>query len=309
MLQPMIHRSQQQTKGKQKQVIIRLWGGLGNQMFQYAFGLSVAKALDLPLKADLTYFNSTPTGDTIRTYELAAFSLILDAALPRDLPSRTKTVLDKIMAAILHKPRFTIVKERQFYIYDVDLLNSLSNRQSLYLDGYWQCYMYIEHLRDELITSFKLKTPLTETGLSQELFIKQHPCISVHVRRGDYVGNEGAAKMDKQLYYSHACAYLAQRIPEAHFCIFSDDIEWCKAELILPFKHTFMIPDQHSAATDLYLMTLCKHHIIANSTFGWWGAWLANSSAQIVIAPKKWLSDMYENNTVDELIPSHWIRM
>lgn len=281
-------------------------------MFQYAFGLSVAKALGLALKLDLSYFAATPTADTKRSYELSSLNLNPDIAMPDELPFRTKTLLDKAMAALLRKPHFKIVKEKHFYMYDDEMLDSLNKSNSLYLDGYWQSYRYIEHLREELTAAFRINKPLTGKQLQTTQLIKSHTCVALHIRRGDYISNPHAAAVHNlysATYYSNAMAHIVEAVPEAHFLVFSDDINWCINEFPIPHPHTFIQPDTASSATDMYLMSLCRHHIITNSSYSWWGAWLADKQAQIVIAPRQWLADTCANPCADGLIPPEWIRM
>ncbi len=295
-----------------RQIIVRLWGGLGNQMFQYAFGLALSRKTGLPLKADVSYFNNQPSIDTPRHYELGDFDVKLDFASAEELPRKKKTPCEKLILLMGGSLPLRKVSEKHYYRYDAELLGSIGKKQSLYLDGYWQCPEYFEDVRAELLACFSLVKPLNSTETAEAQAIKNHVSIALHVRRGDYLSNPNAAQVHNlcpKEYYSRAMDYLAQQESEAHFMIFSDDIPWCQAELPLPFPHSFVNFEPSYSALGIYLMSLCKHHIIANSSYSWWGAWLAQNPNKLVIAPKQWLHPQHPNSTAEGLIPSTWIRM
>jgi len=296
---------------REKLLIIKLWGGLGNQMFQYAFGLALSKQLQFCLKADISYYQNQPAQDTARSYDLHYYNLDLPLATSEELPSRKKTLYTRMAKLLGVKPALRIVCEKQFYTYDHKLLQSFDDKHSLYLEGYWQCPRYIEQIHDELKERFSLRTPLAPPHAAQAQTIMAQNSVAIHIRRGDYISNSYAAAVHNLCsleYYMQAMKHIADKVDSAHFYIFSDDIQWCQQELPVPFPHTFVIPESDNPALGIHLMSLCKHHVIANSSYSWWGAWLAKNPKQIVIAPKQWLVDPETNKQTEGLIPDGWLR-
>ena len=311
-IDPAASKKNQNQAQHNRHIIVKLWGGLGNQMFQYAFGLALSRRTGLPLKADVSYFQNQPSIDTPRHYELDSFMLQLDFATNAELPRKKKTLGEKLLLLMGCDLPMRKLSERHYYSFDAELLSVIGSKQSLYLDGYWQCPEYFEDIRDELLQQFKVRKPLSAEQKAEEEFINKHTSIALHVSRGDYISNPNAAKVHNLCpmeYYAQAMDYIAQRVPEAYFMIFSDDVPWCRQELHIPYEHSFVKYEPDTPAFGIHLMSLCKHHIIANSSYSWWGAWLAELCGQIVIAPKQWLQPQLPNNTADGLIPAAWIRM
>jgi hypothetical protein len=181
----------------------------------------------------------------------------------------------------------------------------------VYLDGYWQSERYFADIEEILRREFILQVdpdPLT-FGLCKLAHAVES--VSVHIRRGDYILNpvtrrfHGTCPPD---YYGRAARYLADKLKDVHFFVFSDDPAWVRENLSLDYPVTYVThngPDK--GHEDLRIMTHCKHHIIANSSFSWWGAWLGRHPGKIVVAPLKWLVD--EAIQTGDLIPSRWIRL
>lgn len=155
----------------------------------------------------------------------------------------------------------------------------------------------------------KYKSDVTNEQVAQNILSVN--AVSLHVRRGDYVSNltinqfHGTCSLE---YYNQAIAQIAKKVETPHFFVFSDDPEWVKSNLKIDYSIT--IVDHNNADKnyeDIRLMSLCKHHIIANSSFSWWGAWLCRNPNKIVIAPLKWFNDKSINTT--DLIPDGWIKI
>jgi hypothetical protein len=185
----------------------------------------------------------------------------------------------------------------------------LSEVGSFYLRGYWQSEQYFIDIEDALRKEFRLKEKVSERSRQIANEILSCNSISMHVRRGDYLSdtvNAGLGVCEKEYYY-RCMDKIVGTEPDPRIFVFSDDMEWVVKNLRLPYSTTYVT---HNGAErdyeDLYLMSMCKHHIIANSTFSWWGAWLGRRPGQIVIAPSPWFRDPAIN---PDLIPKDWVRV
>jgi hypothetical protein len=288
-------------------IIVKLKGGLGNQLFQYAVGRHLAEIHKTKLKMDISLFE---------TYELHAYSIwpfniqenfaSLDEV--RAVAPREQGIAERMIRRVLHRPLktcSTYVQEKHFH-FDPDILN-LPN--GVYLDGYWQSERYFASIAETLRQEFTVKTPIE--GKEKEIAekISQTESVSLHIRRGTYTLHphsdvHGTCSVD---YYIRGASHLTQTVRNPHFFIFSDDPEWTRENLNLPYSTTFV---EHNRADkdyeDLRLMSLCKHHIIANSTFSWWGAWLCSYPSKLIVAPRKWFN--HAKNNTNDLIPKEWIK-
>lgn len=292
-------------------IIVKLMGGLGNQMFQYAFGRGVSLTKQVELKLDLSWFENLPSKDTIRVYELDTFNInpIFATAdeinkikgIYRVIPRRVCNFVSKI--GISFGNSHFIEKE---YKYDSNVFQN-----NTYFEGFWQSYRYFDAFKDKIMTELTCKLPLE--GKNRESSVKIQSCeaVSLHIRRGDYVSNthasnfHGVSPLD---YYYKAIDFISKQVEEPSFFIFSDDIAWVKENLKTEYPTTFVDHNNvKQGFEDMRLMSLCKHNIIANSTFSWWGAYLNRYEKKNVIAPKKWFND--PSIDTSDLIPSEWIRL
>jgi hypothetical protein len=180
-----------------------------------------------------------------------------------------------------------------------------------HLDGYWQSEKYFQDIAATIRRDFTLATDLSAQDRAVADAIADVNAVSVHVRRGDYVTDartRAAHGVCSNEYYLQACDMIIRRQPDPHFFVFSDDLDWCRSHLQLPGAATYVGhngPDRDYA--DLYLMSQCRNHIIANSSFSWWGAWLNPRSDKVVIAPCQWFSGL-DVDTRD-VLPDGWIRI
>ena len=290
-------------------VVARLNGGLGNQLFQYAAGRSLADKLNLPLKMDLSEFETYK----LRGFELDKFNIEAEIAKPSEIsgidthPSKLKKYRNRLAIHFGYSLSSCAFKEKSF-CYD-QLFEKIS--QPAYLDGYWQSEKYFKtsdaHLRHEI----NYKGPLDDKNILILKKIKIHNSISLHIRRGDYVSNPSAAAVHGVCsleYYDAAMRFIASHAGQPHFFVFSDDPQWAKENLKMSYPVHFVEangPDR--GVEDMWLMKSCNHHIIANSSFSWWAAWLNNKPAKIVVAPRTWFRDPAINT--QDLIPKQWIRL
>ena len=283
-------------------VIVRLIGGLGNQMFQYALGRHLAFIHDVPLKLDISGFETYK----LQKYALSNYNIVEKFASSNELDQ----FAGRHIAENNDLPYFnrTIIKEKYFH-FDPNILKVPAN---VYLqEGHWQSEKYFTDIADLIRNEFTLKSELNPIDLEIVNLIESNDAIALHIRRGDYVTNpqtkqfHGTCSLD---YYRTSAKLIADRTIKPHFFIFSDDPMWVRDNLKLPYPLTYVShngPERNYA--DLYLMSLCKHQIIANSSFSWWGAWLNSNRNKIVVAPKRWFN-MNEHDTRD-LLPESWIAL
>jgi hypothetical protein len=294
-------------------IIVRLSGGIGNQMFQYAAGRSLAALRKVPLKLDLSGFENTAPGDTKRYFALSTFTITADCAQPEEVRelrgmhgNRKAKTLQKFADRMVPVPFKTSFHEPHFH-YTPDLLRLGSN---VYLDGFWQSEKYFRDARQIIQDEFNFRNPLTGNNAAMATNIANCTAVALHVRRGDFETNpvtnhyHGTCPPD---YYQQAMVLVSRMVHNPHFFIFSDDPAWCRRNLDPSRAMTFVdhnSPD--SADEDLRLMSLCSHAIIANSSFSWWGAWLIRNPEKVVVAPHTWFNKRDINT--DDLIPPTWLR-
>jgi hypothetical protein len=273
-------------------IIVQVKEGLGNQMFQYAFGRTLAELSGQELKLDLSWYDRQKTGLTRRSYELSAFNIEESlatseeiAALKRDLGgTEFRKRAARLRARYLRLPGQThvIEKHRNF---ESALLRP---RKNVYCEGYWQVEKYFLACGDILRREFTHKQAPDGRNLELLERIKGTPSVSLHIRRGDYLtlSKYNVCSLD---YYYRGIEIIAGEIQKVALFIFSDDIDWARRNFKTPQPHFFVdINAGASPAEDLRLMRNCRHHVIANSSFSWWGAWLAEGRDKIVIAPAQW---------------------
>lgn len=286
-------------------IIVKLSGGLGNQLFQYAFGRHLATVNQKELKLDTSAL--TKTSDwTSRSYALGAFNIQAQEATPEEikaLAGKPNRLLQRVGRKVGITP-IQYFQEPHFHFYS----SALSIKSSHYLEGYWQSEKYFEAIAPILREEFSFTiTPSAHAQTIKEK-ISNGTSVSLHLRRGDYVKTSKANRYLRPLtmeYYQKAIDYINQRVKNPQFFLFSDDIEWAKSQVTFPLTTHFSTGT--SAHEDLWLMTHCRHHIIANSTFSWWGAWLNQQPDKIVIAPQKWFST--ERFDTSDLLPESWIQL
>ena len=290
-------------------VIVRLNGGLGNQMFQYAAGRALAGRLGAELLLDTRAFEHALAFQPYsrRAYALSPFRLRARLATASDLKGWPVWVVAIGMRLRFVRPLFRRWHFESALTYDPGLRTL---HEPVCLVGYWQSERYFIDVADGIRADFTLQEGLC--GANAKLLELAHSAGSVglHVRRGDFVSLSSAAQVHGLCsidYYRRAIDLVRKRYPECHFLVFSDDPQWARAELPLDSSAVFVTGNAERPEQDLILMSACNHHITANSSFSWWGAWLAVNPSKIVIAPKRWFSDARHDSS--DLIPDGWIRM
>lgn len=292
-------------------IIIKLGGGLGNQMFQYACGRALqlrraAKGKQEDLKLDVSGYRIPEVPGDPRPYALGAFSIRAGIATAEEVRS------SRYPFGILSKA-LRYAKAKLFRDFNIGWKPRIfSSMSGSYLDGYWQTERYFEDFAAEIRKDFALKTPLAGVARDWQEKISHDPyAVSLHIRRGDYVSHkDAAATMGAQgiEYYLMALESIQERVAKPQVYVFSDDIAWAKENLKPNVPLAFVSSPALKPHEEMMLMSSAKHHIIANSTFSWWGAWLGGNPDKIVIAPRRWAhtgNDSWYLHTV----PNTWTRL
>jgi hypothetical protein len=282
-------------------ITVRLAGGMGNQMFQYAVGRSLALKYNTSLLLDTTYLlDRTPRPNfTFRDYDLDVFCI----------QAKTASCFLSPIALYIDKIKNRIWKAKgveKGFAFDKSILSLGPN---VYLQGYWQSEKYFSEIKDTIRKDFSLASPLSQQSQTLLEEITQTMSVCIHVRRGDYVNNTFHDVGLGKSYYDKGLEYIAGKQAIEKIYVFSDDIGWCKNNLQFPFTTTFVGEEYAGTKGEghIALMNACKHFIIPNSSFGWWGAWLSTYEQKIVVAPQRWFTD----NTVNtnDITPPEWVRM
>lgn len=271
-------------------VIVKIYGGLGNQMFQYAAGRALAVRLGLPLELDLGFYGKKRH----RKFELERFPIVASVMEPQGMFGR---VLRKLPGAygpgLFRESSFRF--DPGFAALDAPAV----------LDGYFQSPLYFEGIADSIRR--ELSPPVPKDHRLAELgeFMRTTGAISLHVRRGDYVSDKNAAALFASCTPEYYRSALAQLPPELPVVAFSDDVDWVKSNMDFARPVRFAADvSPTDGPGDLWLMTQARHHVIANSTFSWWGAWLKVQEGKTIF-PRPW----FLRNDMDEtdLIPPDWL--
>jgi len=280
-------------------VTVRLSGGLGNQMFQYALGRTIAHRQGTSLALDVSSFPDRKR----RQYSLGVFKIVEKFA-PGGPPRQTRL---RDLGLRLGLPGFTRILRERSFPFDPSVLEASGK---VYLKGYWQSEKYFKEIEDIIRHEFCFKSEPDEENAAMAEKVKAVTSVCVHVRRTDKANSPSSMKIHGTCpveYYRNAAAWVSSQTSNSHFFVFSDEPDWARANLELPGPTTFVSHNGlDKGYEDLRLMALCRHHIIANSTLSWWGAWLSNSGG-VVVAPKKWFK--IEGKDTRDLIPERWVRL
>lgn len=268
-------------------IIIRIWGGIGNQLFQYSFG----EYLRLKTGIDIEYdINSFGNSDKLRNYQLDIINPNLPIYTAKMINiSKHTGVVNRVLRLL-----FTISGKNKFITEDkyIDYKLDFEKYRSVYMQGYWQKINYVEAINNTCPTIFSPKQIKPKKIYELERKIASSEIsVSIHVRRGDYFNSKnkkvfGICNVD---YYHNALNIIKSRYGEANVFMFSDDIEWVKNNISVSENTIYIENDEEiNPFWYIYIMSKCNHNIISNSTFSWWGAYLNKYSKKIVICPQRW---------------------
>ena len=284
-------------------IIVRMVGGVGNQLFCYAYAKSLQqKGYDVKIDISTFKFNK------IDSYELDKYNIDIPISTQKENEilfnnSSLSKILKRFGIDISNK-----VREKSL-LFDESLLRINDNS---YVDGYFQNEKYFYDIREIILEQISINRPLSNfTKSIQKKINSLNNTCSIHVRRGDMANDinvkiHGVCSVE---YYNNAIEFLKNKLGEVNYFIFSDDFEWCRSNLKID-NAIFVESDEHRIAhEDIYLMSLCDHNIIANSTFSWWGAWLNDNESQISIAPMEWFKDKKYQKQSQDIVPNRWIKL
>lgn len=294
-------------KGDSVMYIVKIFGGLGNQMFQYAFARALERETGYEVKLDNNWYDKNNIrNNTKRLYKINEFNINEKIASDKEIKNIKE---NKIFRRLRLNYNFKIPYYKKTDV--IDKINGYNGRvfnmkDNKYFDGYWQSYKYFNDISDIIKREFTLKKEMDKTNLKISKQIQDTNSVSLHIRRGDYLKSDSHKVCDLE-YYEEAIKFLKNKIRNIKIYVFSDDIKWAKKNL--SSNHEFI---DHNFGDDSYidmiLMSYCKYNIIANSTFSWWGAWLNDNSNKIVISPKSWISKKNASLEKDLLLPD-WYKI
>ena len=283
-------------------IIVRIIGGLGNQMFQYAAGYALSKKNKTSLLLDTNAFKNKKIHNG---FELnSVFNIEAEIATDKKIKDLIGwRNLEFIKDRINRLPKFLIGKN--FFSERLNLNYSLI-KDNTYLYGYWQSEKFFLDYKNHILQQFQFKKSLSlkNKNLAQ-LINETQNSVSIHIRRGDYLKSKAHYVIGIE-YFKHAILEIERKIDKPTFFVFSDDPNWTKKNLSLK-KRIFMVENNLGSEShnDMLLMSMCDHHIISNSSFSWWGAWLNVKKNKIVISPKRWFVKI-ENL---DCVPKEWIKL
>lgn len=280
-------------------IIVQLSGGMGNQLFQYAAAKALSIKHSVSLKVDISSFAT----DSNRNFELQNLIPGLQVATAAEINSLLPTnKISKLMQYFLRKSKRTYYREPHFH-FDPAFQHCGPN---VYLKGLFQSERYFNSIESLLKDSIQPAAALITNIQDLSRNMRKEQSVSIHIRRGDYL-NPATLAYHGVLgieYYKNAIRTIKQHVPDAVFYIFTDDASWTKDNLQV--ENAVFVSQNYSKThyEDFFLMSCCKHQIIANSSFSWWGAYLNKHAEKIVAAPKKWFNEAPVNSK--DLIPANW---
>jgi hypothetical protein len=292
-------------------LIARVIGGLGNQMFQYAFVRALSLTRNVHFLVDTSDF---PGYGLHQGYELPkVFACDPNIATNEQLSKFIGWRAIGLARRIFMRPSSGFMRGRCFVVEPHFHYWEGAWRvpNDCYLVGYWQSERYFLEVESTIRADFKFCSPVTGHNTDWVTRINRAESVSLHIRRGDYVTDSkthethGVCTLE---YYLAAIKYIAEHVEEPEFFVFSDDMRWVRDNLRTDVPCHYVDCNRGAESyNDMRLMSMCKHHIIANSSFSWWGAWLNPRSDKIVIAPAKWFANDKVN--VEDLYPAGWIKI
>ena len=302
-------------------VVIKISGGLGNQLFQYAIGRTIAIEKNIPLWLDISFFKKDDAYN--RLYVLNQFNIKADEVLSEpylDMKYLNRVVKlykkfdqyrDKKHKMFINEPDFlsnTKASMENYFMggachqFDESLLSNISN--NIVLNGYWQSEKYFKNIKNILFKDLKIKANISGNIQTFATKIESVNAVCIGIRQ--YTDSEASNNHFKLTaeYYEEAMRLISEKVQNPHFFIFTLETKWAEENIKSMFPITLVSPNtsNEDAYMDLYLISKCKHFIIANSTYHWWGAYLSNNINKIVVAPKKGWGN-------SEPLPGEWLKI
>lgn len=290
-----------------KKIIVRLQGGMGNQLFQYFYALYISRLTNRSVFLDTYRLDHPYRGDTKHGFALVPY---LKYGSKLNNNGAIRPVKNKYLLKALYLTKVEYKNIRYFHeIHNSDLEIISSCCDTVVIEGYWQNLTYVSAIKDLVVDCFSNFCANSTNFQVVRNLISEKNSVALHVRRGDYVSNANSAKLHKVIdinYYIEATNKLKSICHDPSFFIFTDDVEWVKENLsnIIPRSVIVSGFADLTHHDELGLMTICKHHIISNSSYSWWAAFLNTSTFHVVIAPSEW---HINSRLPDNFIPSNWV--
>jgi hypothetical protein len=300
-------------------IVVQLTGGLGNQLFQYAFARHLAYLNQSELLLDTTQVASRsdpahPRNFKLHHFRIEASEFDWGSPLGRSFGTNVgpySRLRHHLFRRLLGRHWHLRELSEPHFQFDP---SALQRRGDFYVTSYWQSYRYFDAIAPQIRYDLSLRQPLSLRHQAIKEKIEATPgSVAFIVRRGDFANHPHHSKFHgccSPDYYRRAIGLISSKVSDPYLFVFSDDIPWVRENLDLELPVTYMDhPYDHSEYdyVDLHFISCCRHHIIANSTFGWWGAWLASHDAGLVIAPQRWFLDASVNT--HDVVPPNWIRL
>jgi hypothetical protein len=289
-------------------IIVKLQGGLGNQMFQYATAKAISIKSGDRLILDFSFYASKHE-NVLREPRINEFNIRNEYLnkIAHDLYLSNKYIF-KLFRKVAYIKRVYIKEDKVFSFSEIKWSKQ---RNILLIDGYWQSENYFKDIQAYLVNVFTLQ-PTNQKLINILDDIIRYESVSIHIRRGDYISNKDTNQLHGICsieYYKKAIMYIQDHCTkDLILYFFSDDIDWVRENISFGYKSTYI--NGFSDVEDMFLMKKCKHNIIANSSFSWWAAWLNESPCKIVVAPRYWLKSRdLDGNISSQIIPESWIKI
>lgn len=289
--------------------IVKLKGGLGNQMFQYAYAKLLEQLTGDTVKLDYSAYASRK-GDAVRVPRVEKFNLTLSSASKDETEAQYRLPHGGAFMSLRYKIETfaeKTVNPKYFWEPNRSYIEPERLLKHSYFDGYWQSWRYVRQVEDIVRTDFVPNYSLSERTLETMRLFESKNQVFVGVRKGDYDDDAAHFGTFGSDYYRRAMTILSERTEEPEFVVFSNDIPWCKKNIDWSnFSVSFREPEQQTDDfEELMLMASCKHAIMINSTYHWWGAYLIRNPQKIVIGPENWFVD---GSQID-IMPPEWVRI
>lgn len=292
-------------------IVTKLMGGMGNQMFQYAFAKYLAIKHNVPVKLDTRFLlDRSPKGANFvfRNFDLDIFNLSVEVATDAEITSLTHRTGHELTNRVINK----LIGRKKNHVFEPHFHFSekcfLAGSNS-YLEGYWQSEKYFKPIEGLLrAKDFSFTSAMSSMATELGNTIQSSNSVCVNIRRGDFVTNgfHGTKGVD---FYSNAELVIGSELNDPHYFVFSDEMDWCTENITFAGKVTYVGHEYAGFKFQDYirLMAMCKHFIIPNSSFAWWAVWLNDNKNKMVVAPKKWFNNpAWETH---DLIPDEWIKV
>lgn len=287
-------------------IVSNIIGGLGNQLFQFAIAFSVAKSLNVDFGVDLSEIREYKVHNG---YELERIFGIKKEISRDELSKIFGFQVLPSVRRVLRKTKFIPFFWKNLCLESINNEKIVEQKKDLYIDGYWQNEKYFIKYKSDIKKIFKFDLSGEKVLKPMVDKMRGSNSVAIHVRRGDYVSNKNATSYHgvcSKEYFTAAIEFIKNKVTDPVFFVFSDDQDWVEKELS-PGRDLIIVRGNvgNRSYIDMALMVECKHAIISNSTFSWWGAWLNNNDEKIVISPVNWFSDPAR----ESIVPSDWIKL